>query len=198
MRGSIRIVALGLAAAGAAEAQTPAQPSGPAADYPGVVPGAGHLPPAARQAARGARNVLTWPGLEVTAAGSRIFVQSTAAPSWSRSDADNRIVIRIRNARIHLSNNLNPLVATHFDTTPVASARLVRRGRDIELVVELKARAAASVRVEAGADRYHYLFVEFPPGTYLVPASDLPAGETTDRPTVDIGGDAGIRRGRTR
>lgn len=171
----------------------------PDAAYPGVIPGSGHPPPAATRAARESRAVITWPGFQLTEGGSRIFVQSTRRIEWSRADGDRRVVVVIRNARIHLANSRRPLVTEHFAATPVARARLERHGRDVHLVIDLKTTAVAGISAHDAGDGYWYLYVEFPAGEYGAPASNLPiAVEASPSNAVHLGGGLAIRRGRSR
>lgn len=196
---SLVAVAL-LAGAGAAVAQSAdATTTAPDPTYPGVIPGTGHPPPAAARAAREPKAVLTWPGFQLTEAGSRIFVQSTRPIEWTRADQDGRVVIVVRNARIHLTNSRRPLVTEHFPTTPVAQAKLERHGRDVHLVIELKVATIAGVSTRDGGDGYWYLYVDFPAGQYGEPESNLPvAVEAPPSTSVDLGGGLAIRRGRSR
>ena len=136
--------------------------------YRGVVPGQSHIPPRARRLAKTRRNYVVWPGFEMLdGGGSRVFIQSTRPVTYTREDAPGRIVIVLRNTRIHLRNNRNPLVTEHFNT-PVAEAYLTRRGRDTLLVLEMKTEVTPTVR-QVSENGYHFLFIEFPAGRYPIP-----------------------------
>ncbi|MBN1770085.1 MAG: hypothetical protein JXB32_02395 [Deltaproteobacteria bacterium] len=167
--------------------------------YPGVIPGTGHAPPASARAAREPRAVVTWPGFQLTEGGSRVFVQSTRRIEWTRADTDGRVVVVVRNARIHLSNSYRPLITEHFSATPVRQAELERRGRDVHLVIEVKVATVAGVSTHDAGDGYYYLYVDFPAGEYHTPDSSLPrAVEAPASTAIDLGGGLAIRRGRTR
>jgi hypothetical protein len=140
--------------------------------YPGVVPGTGAQPPRARLLARTRHNYVTWPGFEEGSSGSRIFVQTTRPVTYSRADEGTSIVLVLPRTRIHLRNNRNPLVTEHFNT-PVSRAYLRRRGRDTLLVLEMKVGAEPRIS-QSSEGEYQFLFVEFPPGDYPVPAGSTP------------------------
>lgn len=194
--GGIGLLAVGAAAVAQSADTTTVAPD---AAYPGVIPGTGHPPPAASRAAREPRAVLTWPGFQLTEGGSRIFVQSTRPIEWSRADQNGRVVVVIRNARIHLTNSRRPLVTEHFAATPVARAKLERHGRDVHLVIELKVATIAGISTHDAGDGYWYLYVDFPAGQYGTPESNLPvAVEAPASGAVDLGGGLAIRRGRSR
>lgn len=135
--------------------------------YRGVVPGKSHLPPRARRLKRTRRNFVTWPGFEPLAHGSRIFVQSTRPVVYRRADEPNRIVLVLAQTRINLRNNRNPLVTEHFNT-PVAEAYLRHRNRSTELVLEMKSDVSPRIH-QISENGYHFLFLEFPPGSYAIP-----------------------------
>lgn len=137
--------------------------------YRGVVPGENNLPPQARRLKRTRRNFVTWPGFEMTEGGSRFFVQSTRPVEYSRTDEQGRIIITLRNSRIHLRNNRNPLVTEHFNT-PVARASLRHRRRNTQLVLEMKVEVTPTIRQVSQGD-YHFLFIEFPAGNYPIPTT---------------------------
>lgn len=150
--------------------------------YEGVVPGAGQPPPRASAARRGDAPVVTWPGFQMLPDGrSRFFVQSTAPLRHDVEASAGRVVVLLRSARLHLRTNRLPLETRWFDT-PVERARLVRRGRDLALVMELRGAATPSVRTQASPDGYHFLFVEFPDGDWVAaPAASEPAMTEEER-----------------
>jgi len=177
------IVLAALSAPAIAAAQTVRQPE-PAGDsrrigaaedsgvYPGVVPGARHAPPRARRLAKTRHTFVTWPGFEMTGSGSRFFVQTTRPITWRRADEPNRIVLVFEKTRIHLRNNRNPLVTDHFNT-PVSRAFLRRQRRDTLLVLEMKVGSEPRIHQSVEGE-YHFLFIEFPEGTYPVPSGTTP------------------------
>jgi hypothetical protein len=117
--------------------------------------------------------MVTWPGFEQSSAGSRFFVQSTRPITFGRADQPTQVVVVLQNTRIHLRNNRNPLVTAHF-STPVAGARLRRRGRHTHLILDMKVEAQPRIRQTSQGD-FHFLFVEFAPGDYPVPEPVAPA-----------------------
>jgi hypothetical protein len=150
--------------------------------YRGVVPGHGIVPPRARMLKSARQNLVTWPGFEMTASGSRIFVQSLRPISYSRADEANRVVFVLQNTRIHLRNNRNPLVTESFNT-PVGTAYLRPRGRDTLLILDMKVGSSPSIsQVTEGG--YSFLFLDFPGGTY-----PIPEGVREWRPRISVGGD---------
>ncbi len=155
--------------------------------YRGVVPGENHLPPKARRLKRTRRNFVTWPGFELLEHGSRIFVQSTRPVTYRRIEEPNRIVLVLENTRIHLRNNLNPLVTAHFNT-PVAEAYLRRHRRHTHLVLEMKVGVEPAIR-QVSENGYHFLFLEFPPGNYPIPTQIRRGYHLSDRLRQRKGGE---------
>lgn len=164
---------------GSVAAQPPISDGTP---YEGVVPGTGHRPPAEGRLARRARrarrpapvSILTWPGFQSTeGGGSRFFVQTTAAIGATVSRTDGRVEILFPNTTIHLSNSRRWL-ETEFFETPVTRARLERRGRDMVLVMYLRADAVPTVTSGVGENGYHFTYVDFAPGHYLPDAPPPP------------------------
>ena len=152
--------------------------------YRGVVPGAARQPPRARRLAKTRHTFVTWPGFEMGSAGSRIFVQTTRPVTYRRADEPNRIVLVLEDTRIHLRNNRNPLVTEHFNT-PVSRAFLRRQRRDTLLVIEMKVNVEPSIRQTVEGE-YHFLFVEFPSGSYPTPGGMTPT-EAPDEPGPSSG-----------
>jgi hypothetical protein len=62
-------------------------------------------------------------------------------------------------------NNRNALITTHF-ATPVARARLVPAGSDLNLVIDLRKSVNATHRVVAGDNGTARLEIDFPAGDY--------------------------------
>jgi hypothetical protein len=135
--------------------------------YRGVVPGEGHIPPKARRLKRTKQNYVTWPGFEIGEVGSRIFIQSTRPVTYRRADEPNRIVLILDRTRINLQNNHNPLVTDHFNT-PVAETYLRHQRRDTVLVLEMKVNVEPRIH-QVSENGYHFLFLEFPDGSYPIP-----------------------------
>jgi len=116
-------------------------------------------------------------GFETLTDGStRLFVDlSKPAPYDTKADTKagrSTLTYVLRDARVERRNNENPLVTVHFNT-PVNSARLVPHGRDVWLVVDLRADVQPTATMDATKDGSARLRIDFPKGDYL-PASQPP------------------------
>ena len=134
--------------------------------YQGVVPGSPNPPPRARVSRRDTRTVVTWPGFQAEGQGSRIFIQTSRPVSVQESRGPSRIIYRLPNAVISTRNNRNPLVTAHFNT-PVTQAYLRRAGRDVELVILLRAEVQPNVSNAPGDNGLQFVFIDFPGGNWL-------------------------------
>ena len=134
--------------------------------YQGVTPGSGNPPPRARVSRRERRTVVTWPGFQAGEQGSRIFIQTSRPITVQESRGPSRLIYRLPDAVISTRNNRNPLVTTQFNT-PVRLAFLRRKGRDVELVIELRAEAQPNVSTRSGQDGFSFVFIEFPGGNWI-------------------------------
>lgn len=134
--------------------------------YQGVTPGTANPPPRSRVGRRNDRTVVTWPGFQVAGEGSRIFIQTSRPVSVQESRGPSRLIYRLPNSVISTRNNRNPLVTSHFNT-PVATAFLRRAGRDVELVIVLRAEVQPNVTNSSGADGLQFVFIDFPSGNWL-------------------------------
>ncbi|MCC7539393.1 MAG: hypothetical protein IT379_24425 [Deltaproteobacteria bacterium] len=148
----------------------------PEGAYMGVVPGSPNRPPRMWRRRRLAR-VVTWPGFQMTDAGSRVFIQLTQPVVVQEQQGVRSLTVTLRGARISVFNNRRPLVTTHFNT-PVLRARLQQRRRDVLLVIELRDTVTPTITQGTGVDGYHFLFIDFPPGTYVAPPD--PRARLTD------------------
>ena len=138
--------------------------------YHGVTPGSGNSLPRVEELTKKNGFWATWPGFQMTEnGGSRLFVQTTGELDYKLEENARAIRLVLKNTKIFLSNNRNPLVTDYFNT-PVSRARLKRVGKNAVLIIDLKVEAAAKVSQSVDADGYHYLFVEFAPGEYPVGA----------------------------
>jgi hypothetical protein len=81
--------------------------------------------------------VLLWPGFQLTATGSRVFLQFNTKPNVQMRRQGKRIIVRMDGCRIPMRNNRRRL-DTRFFPTPVRAlrARKVRGG--VEVVVHMK------------------------------------------------------------
>ncbi len=145
----------------------------PRTSYQGVVPGRNNPPPRAGRAGRArARNahLITWPGFEMQRDGSSRFFIQTDGPVETEQLVENdgnRVVLVLKNTRVHLSNTFRSL-ETEFFNTPVRRARIERRGRHLALVLEMRANVQPFVTTEPAAQEgYQFTFLTFPAGDYL-------------------------------
>lgn len=155
---------------------TQAHPEGA---YMGVVPGSPNRPPRVRRRASRAL-IVTWPGFQMTEGGSRVFLQLTQPVSVEEQRGVRTVTYTIRNARVPVRNNRRPLITTHFNT-PVLRARLVQRRRNALLVVELRDDVPATLTQGTGPNGFHFLFIDFPPGTYAAPPEGARLGDDVPR-----------------
>jgi hypothetical protein len=141
---------------------------GRAQGYNGVVPGSAAVPEHLA-AAPGGAPVVTWPGFQMTAdGGSRVFVQTTheAKPELKREGGN--VVVVIPGVSLPPGNSRLPL-DTHFFNTPLQNARLKPRDGGVSIVLELRpgSNVTPTLRTEKAPNGYYFVYVEFPPGTYL-------------------------------
>ncbi len=120
----------------------------------------------ARRGPRADAAIATFPGFRVLPGGaSRIYVELTKGVTVDERRAQGMLVYVLHDARVLVRNNRNALLTTHFNT-PVGRARLVTSGRDLELVIDLRAAANATQKVVAGEGGSARLEVDFPAGDY--------------------------------
>ena len=173
-----------------ATAQTPKPLPGPDPKF--AIPGspdsasagkkAGAPPEAAKKSKRSGRAakgemrprpgapVATFPGFRLLpSGGSRIYVELTKNVNVDERKANGALVYTLHGAQVLSRNNKNALITTHF-STPVARARLVPAGLDLELVIDLRKGVEATHQVVAADNGTVRLEIDFPPGDYpLVP-----------------------------
>jgi hypothetical protein len=146
--------------------------------------------------------VATFTGFEMLAdGGSRLFVQlsrqvdvgqekgdSPFAPSQkkgkkaraaAKSDVVSRLRFVLRGTEVLNPMNEGALVTVHFNT-PVVRARLVPAGRDLALVVELRADVTPQMKVVPAKDNTAILQIDFPQGAYLPAGASEPAPGSSD------------------
>ncbi len=137
--------------------------------YHGVKPGSGNNLPKVEELKNLFGVWVTWPGFTMRKdGGSRIFLQTTVAVDYTvekMKKGKKRLVIKLKNARVHLSNNRNPLITTHFNT-PVKRASVKKRKKSLDLIIELKVSSPHQISQTTDQDGYHYLFVDFQEGDY--------------------------------
>jgi hypothetical protein len=117
--------------------------------------------------------IATLPGFEALPdGGSRVEERRGA----------NAITYVLKGAHVMKRNNTNPLVTLHMNT-PVASARLVPAGSDLEFVVALRAAGTPTWRVTQSNDGASRLEIDFPKGTFVnanVASAALPIANARD------------------
>jgi hypothetical protein len=134
--------------------------------YTGVTPGSGNNLPRVEELKGKSGTWVTWPGFLMRVdGGSRLFLQTTVSLDYRLEEKKKRIVLKLNDAQVFLSNNRNPLVTTHFNT-PIRRAYLKVRNQTTELVIELKVSKAPEITQMIDQDGYHYMFIDFPPGRY--------------------------------
>lgn len=169
-------------AAAAAQDAQPARAAVPGA-YAGVIPGGGAPPATGRLARRGraARaSILTWPGF-APQGGGRFFVQTTQPVLAELRSVGDRVEVIFRNTTIHLANSRRWLETRHFDT-PVRRARLERRGRDMVLVMHMRARSTPTLSSAPGEGGFFFTYIDFPDGEWLPPEPEpapIPEGSVS-------------------
>jgi hypothetical protein len=119
------------------------------------------------------------PGFEMLGDGStRLFVQMPKAVIYTEKAAAGTLTYVLKDISVDKRNNYNPLVTVHFNT-PVTSARLVPHGRDLWLVVKLRAKVQPTAAMQAAKDGGSVLQLDFPKGDYL-PAASAAASDGSD------------------
>lgn len=89
----------------------------------------------------------TWVGFrELGPSSALIYVNLTEAVPVSSEVKGNTLIYTMTGTRVHVRNNRNPLLAGYFGNV-VKSARLVPRGKDVQLVIELSGKATPNTRV---------------------------------------------------
>ena len=201
------VAALAWGVPGGAQTQKPASGSGQKFAIPGSPDSAsrGQKGPAAPSADKKPKRrgradarprpgapVATFPGFRLLpSGGSRIYVELTKGLNVDERRANNALVYTLRGAQVLSRNNKNALITTHF-STPVARARLLPAGTDVELVIDLRKGVEPTHQVVAGDNGTARLEIDFPPGDYP-PVPGLfeppPGGRRSGRASKDDGWD---------
>jgi hypothetical protein len=184
--------------------------------YDGVAPGqTGKNPlPAAPKGGP----YLEWTGFQMTASGSRVFLQTTQQVAFdvnegaAKKSGKSILAVLLRGCRIHMANNRRK-IDTRFFATPVSGVSARQRGRDVEVRIALRERAEAVPHSETGPDGTQFVVVDFPPGKAAPEPSALQelAGQeaptygaevsepaAADSPSPKGGGRSGRSRGSAR
>jgi len=156
----------------------PASEASAAASAKPVVPATGYTyAPAAPRAERSHPRVARpspggidarMTGFETLADGStRLFVElSKPAVFEAKPGSRATLTYILKDTRVERRNNENPLVTVHFNT-PVTSARLTPHGRDVWLVVDLRARVQPTASIATQKDGAAIVRLDFAKGDYL-------------------------------
>jgi hypothetical protein len=111
------------------------------------------------------------PGFEMLGDGStRVFVQMPKQVTYTAKAGPSSITYVLKDLHVDKRNNYNPLVTVHFNT-PVTSARLVPHGKDLWLVVALRAKAQPTATLQPAKDGGAVLQLDFAKGNYLPSAT---------------------------
>jgi hypothetical protein len=152
----------------------------------------------ARMVRHAGEALATFTGFEMLAdGGSRLFVRldrtveveqakdvevaprgAHARKGKHAAAATNRLVFTFKGAELGHSNDSNSLETMHFNT-PVLRARLVPTGRNLRLVVVLRADATPTLKTVPAKDNGSIVQIDFPQGTYLPAGDSLVSPEAT-------------------
>jgi hypothetical protein len=167
----------GFASAQAIVAPTPiersmdAVPGAPSTlKYDGVVPAPGPRGKNPLPAAPGGGPHLVWTGFQMTASGSRVFLQTTEQVSFDVEEGHpsksgkSTMVVRLNGCRIHMANNRRKIDTRYFPT-PVSGVSARQRGHNVEVRIVLREPVSATPHAEPGPDGTQFLVMDFPPGS---------------------------------
>jgi hypothetical protein len=120
--------------------------------------------------------VAHWPGFHLTSdGGSEVMVEfSKTLPAPVEHRAKGSITYVFKGVRLTKKNNANPLITVHFNT-PIAVARLVPKGNELHLVIELRGgvEALPSTGIRPGAEgQGAQFFAKFAPGHFIDEATE--------------------------
>lgn len=138
--------------------------------YAGVTPGTANPPPRVGAVARARpAKLLTWPGFQAMAGGgSRFFLQVSGPVEFESRSSEGRFELVLKNTRAHLRNTFRPL-DTRFFQTPVNTAKVERRRRDLAVVFQLRGASTPNVTQGVGEGGFHFVYVDFPAGNWATP-----------------------------
>ncbi len=112
--------------------------------------------------------IATLPGFALRdGGGTRLFVELTKSVQVEEKKGANQITYVLKGAHVIHHNNTRTLETVHFNT-PVTRAKLVPKGKDLWLVVNLRADVTPTWKVEPEADGDGVrLNIDFSDGAYL-------------------------------
>jgi hypothetical protein len=120
--------------------------------------------------------VAQWPGFHLTSdGGSEVMVEfSKTLPAPVEHRAKGSVTYVFKGVRLTKRNNANPLITIHFNT-PIAVARLVPKGNELHLVIELRGgvEALPSTGIRPGVEgQGAQFFAKFAPGHFIDEAAE--------------------------
>ena len=169
---------------------------GPGQKYDGVVPGPTGKNPLPAAPKSGPH--LVWTGFQMTATGSRVFLQTTQPVQFdlnegaAKKSGKSTLGVLLHGCRIFMANNRRK-IDTRFFATPVSGVSARQRGRDVEVHIALRELANAVPHSEAGPDGTQFVVLDFPPGKATPEPSalqDLAAEATEGHGDQPLGADA--------
>jgi hypothetical protein len=134
-------------------------------------------------------SLVTFPGFRLLPEGrSRIYVELTRPVTFAERRNEKSLVYTLHGTRVLVRNNKNALITTHF-ATPVARARLISVGPDVELVIDLRKAVGATPKIVPGDNGTARLEIDFPTGDYpLAPALFGPTRGAAEQADVEARG----------
>jgi hypothetical protein len=150
--------------------------------YQGVSLGSGNLPPYAPREVGGQSAVLTWTGFERGESSSRVFFQLSAGVEPKVTVEADKVIVELPRTSVQVRNNRRKLITRYFET-PVTEVEIVRKGKNLHAIIELRWPSEPTWSIEPGTNGYQLLMFEFPDvGAKAQSETDaaVPAPPTTD------------------
>jgi hypothetical protein len=130
--------------------------------YHGVQPGGAELPPRAPHLPVKGPARMTWPGFQVRDGVPTVFLELTSPVEWSVAEGAGKLVYTLRSTTIPLANNQRPLRVGEFQTV-VKNVETRKKGRDVEVTIQLRRKVAHKEHVTDGAGGFKFLVIELFP-----------------------------------
>jgi hypothetical protein len=157
----------------------------PRGSYGGVKPG-GDEPPAISAKPGSTPPAITWPGFQAMPDGSsRVFVQVTTQVDVSAASVNGKIVVDLGNVAIVGKTNRFPLI-TKFFNTPVTQVEVKRANKRTTLVLSMRAQVEPRISHEQAKSGFHFVYIDFPTGSYLPHEPQAAAATPSTAPAVDL------------
>lgn len=135
--------------------------------YDGVVPGLTGKNPLPSPPKSGPH--LVWTGFQMTATGSRVFLQTTQPVEFdlkegaAKKSSKSMLGVSLRGCRIYMANTRRK-IDTRFFATPVSGVSARQQGRDVEVQIALRELVQAVPHSEPGPEGSQFVILDFPPG----------------------------------